>query len=245
MKKVKEIFKTSKFPFIMSIVCILLGYIPFTIGIGTEIKAKLLIILVSFLPATWFIAIAILSYRFREKEKSKSVSNTITGLLSLFLPIYYFIALIACMLITIFNPNMNPKYYTHYINENSTYLKKVFPKKIPDKVENVKFTYYPGLLQGGTMYSLYYVDKNLSKEKFDKKYKEKAIWIGHKDDYNDESGLLTGVFSSLDNIENKEDFLIYLIDGDCDDSGYCNHGEYLIVAYNEKTNEVLFESENW
>ena len=31
----------------------------------------------------------------------------------------------------------------------------------------------------------YYIDKDMTKNKFDEKYKDKAIWIGHKDEYTD------------------------------------------------------------
>lgn len=35
------------------------------------------------------------------------------------------------------------------------------------------------------------------------------------------------------------------MDGDCDNSGYCNHGNYIIAAFNKKTHEVIFSSEQW
>ena len=141
------------------------------------------------------------------------------------------------------NPITDVKYYKREIKGH---LLKVFPSDIPDNVEKVEFYYAPGILQGGTNYSLYYVDKNMTMDKFDKKYKNKAIWIGHKDEYTEKMGLLTGAFSYTPaEYENEDDYIIYLIEGNCDNSGYCNHGKFLMTAYNEKTNEVIFRSERW
>ena len=122
------------------------------------------------------------------------------------------------------NPITDVKYYKREIKGH---LLKVFPSDIPDNVEKVEFYYAPGILQGGTNYSLYYVD-------------------GHKDEYTEKMGLLTGAFSYTPaEYENEDDYIIYLIEGNCDNSGYCNHGKFLMTAYNEKTNEVIFRSERW
>ncbi len=148
-----------------------------------------------------------------------------------------------CALDAVENPITDVKYYKREIKGD---LLKVFPPDIPDNVENVEFYYAPGFLQGGTNYSLYYIDKNMTMDKFDKKYKDKAIWIGHKDEYTEKRGLLTGAFSYTPaEYENEDDYIIYLVEGKCDNSGYCNHGNYLMTAYNEKTNEVIFRLEDW
>ena len=86
----------------------------------------------------------------------------------------------------------------------------------------------------------------MTKEKFDKEYKNKAIWIGHKEEYTEKEGLLSRVFTYTPSYyKNENDYIIYLIEGRCDDSGYCNHGDFLISAFNEKTNEVIFSSGEW
>ena len=86
----------------------------------------------------------------------------------------------------------------------------------------------------------------MTDEIFMKKYKNKAIWIGHIDEYTDKKGLLSGVFNNTPaHDKNINDYTIYLMDGDCDNSGYCNHGNYIIAAFNKKTHEVIFSSEQW
>ena len=124
--------------------------------------------------------------------------------------------------------------------------KKVFPQKIPKNVEDVKFYYAPGVLQGGTRYTLYYVDKKMTLDEFDKKYKKQAEWIGHIDDYKEKPGLLGGAFySTPSEYKNENEYVIYLIKGRCDDSGYCNHGDFLMAAFNEKTHQVVYSTESW
>ena len=138
----------------------------------------------------------------------------------------------------------NPIFYKHYVS--GTHLTKVFPENIPKNVTDVQFHYNPPLLQGGMIHYLYYVDENMTSDKFDKKYRFKAEWIGHINEYNEKPGLLGGAFSNTPSQYNNEnDYIIYLVKSRCDKSGYCNHGNFLLAAFNEKTNEVIFKSEDW
>ena len=119
---------------------------------------------------------------------------------------------------------------------------KVFPKEIPNNVEKVKFEQTTGLLQAETNTSLYYIDKNLNQEDFQKKYQSQSIWIGYYKDYNKENHSLTSIFF---NQENKDNFLIYLIEDKCYKKSSCNHGNLSFVALNEVTKEVVYESKYW
>lgn len=241
--KVKEIFKYNKLSLIMCIITLLIGIgVYSSTAMGIPFKENLIIFLASFIPFFIFLLITIFSYGF--KEKYKTIFKTISIILSLLLVFYYFIALFVCALLSAKNPVTDTKYYNYYVTGER--LENVFPSKIPDNVKNVEFYYAPGVLQGGTNYSLYYVDDNMTKEKFDKKYKDKAIWIGHKEEYTEKEGLLSGAFAYTPAYyENENDFVIYLIEGNGDDSGYCNHGEFLFAAFNEKTKEVVFHSQQW
>lgn len=68
----------------------------------------------------------------------------------------------------------------------------------------------------------------------------------HKKEYTEKNGLLAGAFVYTPvYYENEDDYILYLVEGRCNDSGYCNHGDFLIAAFNEKTNEVIFRSEEW
>lgn len=243
-EKLKTIFKRCKFPFIMSIITFVIGCFFVQSSVGIPFKEQLVILLISFLPFIIFIGTTLLSYRFSRDIETKNMFNWITGILVFFLLLYYLIAIFICGFIVAFNPITDEKYYKHYVN--SSYLTKVFPKNIPRGMDNIHFYYAPGILQRGTNYSLYYIDKNLTKEEFDKRYREKAIWIGCKSEYAEKSGLLASAFSFTPVDYNDEDnYIIYLVDRNCDDSGYCNHGKFLFVAYNEETHEVIFRAEFW
>lgn len=241
--KIKEMFKYGKFSILMSVITLLIGILFYSsTAIGIPIKEKIMIFLVSFIPLFIFLIIIILSYRF--KEKYKKVLKLISVIISLLLVFYYFISLFVCLLLSATNPVTDSKYYNYYVTGER--LEKVFPSKIPSNAKNVEFYYAPKFLQSGTNYSLYYIDDSMTKEKFDKEYKNKSIWIGHKEEYTEKDGLLSAVFAYTPAYyENENDYIIYLIEGSCDDSGYCNHGDFLIAAFNEKTNEIVFSSEQW
>ena len=220
----------------------LISLIFCSIAIGISIKEQLIIMLISFLPFLIFLLITIFSYY--HKEKYKIVIRVITIILSILLIGYYFIATFLCIILQSLNPVINPNYYNYYIQTSN--LKEKFPNKIPNNAENIKFIYSIGIFQGGTIYSLYYIDNKMTDEIFMKKYKNKAMWIGHIDEYTDKKGLLSGVFNNTPaHDKNTNDYTIYLMDGDFDNSGYCNHGNYIIAAFNEKTHEVIFSSEQW
>lgn len=237
-------FIKIRFPFIMCIITFIIGILLSLGLVGLPLKAKILILLASFIPFILFLIITFIMYKFNEKKKVVSAFKVFALILFCLLLYYYFIALFVINAIEATNPVTNPKYYSYYVTDSR--LKKAFPNKIPKNVDNVKFYYAPGFLQGGTRYTLYYVDNNMTLDKFDKTYKKKAEWIGHKNEYTEKFGLLSSIFySTPSEYKSENDYIIYLIDGDCDNSGYCNHGYFLIAAFNEKTHEVVFSSEAW
>lgn len=140
-------------------------------------------------------------------------------------------------------PVTNVEYYNDYVNND--YLLKVFPKEIPDNVDNVKFYYYSSFFKTRTDYYLYYIDQNIDKEEFDLKFREKAKWVGNILE-NEDTCLLSNLFSDLEIVEGKEeDFIIYLIEGRSDQTGSCYQGDYLVAAFNEETNEVIYRFSDW
>lgn len=244
----KEDYVIYKFYIIMCTITLIIGSLFVYDSLGIQIKGQLIIILISYLPLILFLINFLIAYK---NKKNKKVVNIFTGLsifLTCILIFYYFIAIIFVVAIQSMTGVSNPIFYKHYVSGKLT---EVFPKSIPNNVTNVEFFYNPPFLQGGMNHYLYYINKNMTINKFDKKYKNKAIWIGHKNEYNEKQGLLTsdlvmfeeGAYNRRTSHEN--DFIIYLIKGKCDDSGYCNHGEYLLAAFNEKTKEVIYKSEIW
>ena len=203
--KNNDFFKQNIFKIILCILTFLIGCLIFcSIAIGISIKEQLIIMLISFLPFLIFLLITIFSYYHKEKYK-----------IVLWGRIYYFIATILCIILQSLNPVINPNYYNYYIQTSN--LKEKFPNKIPNNAENIKFIHSIGIFQGGTVYSLYYIDNKMTDEIFMKEYKNKAIWIGHIDEYTDKKGLLSGVFNNTPaHDKNTNDYTIYLMDEDCD-----------------------------
>lgn len=250
MNKKEEVgLKKYVFPLIMSIITFLIGSFFVYDTIGVPLKAELKIMLASYLPTLLFILNTVLMYKFQSNKKVITTFHILTIILTCVLFIYYFIAMFIIVAIQVVNGVSNPFFYKHYVS--GTHLTKVFPENIPKNVTDVQFHYNPQLLQGGMIHYLYYVDENMTSDKFDKKYKSKAIWVGHKDEYNDKKGLLSGNLlmdsegSYYKRQEHESDFVIYLVEGRCDDSGYCNHGEFLYAAFNDKTKEVIYRAEHW
>ena len=234
-------FKKIRFSLIMSIITFLIGIFFAYDLIGFPLKTKLIGLFVAFIPFMLFMIILIIIYVNKENQKIFSISKKISVVITYLLLFYYLIALFIIVLTESLNPMINPKYYNFYRPDLN-----VFPKKIPEDVEDVQFLYSPGILQGGKIYTLYYIDKDMSLNEFDKKYKKQAEWVGHLEDYKEKSGLLSGAFHLIPSeYENKNDYIIYLIKGKCDDSGYCNHGHYVLSAFNEKTHQVIYKAEYW
>ena len=141
---------------------------------------------------------------------------------------------------------INPKYYSKYINNRSQRsFFNYFPKEIPKSAKKAYF--YDN---GVDTNILYYIDNNISESKINKKYSKKALWIGYLDDKDTSKCLQYEPFSNtpIDDIEKQKDFKIYLIECDCNDEflggkkmNYCNHGHYVFIAYNNKTHEIIYK----
>ena len=236
----KEIKKNNKLVFNFTIITFIIGTLLFYESLFRPINIILITLLLSYIPFIIFFIISLLSYHFKDNLKAIKIIKIVTKIFTYLQVFYYFMAIFMITILMAINPVTNPKYYNFFVNSND--LTKIFPKKIPDNVKNVQFYYAPGILQSSTDYVLYYIDENLDLNQF----KDKAIWVGYEKDYTENRGLLTGVFSHTPiEYENKNNFIIYLIEGECDDSGYCNHGNYLLAAINENTNEIIYESSSW
>lgn len=242
MKKFKFMYKNFKFPTIMVIVTFLIDLILFLDYKDFYSCSRLSLTIMGALPLLGYIAILLLSNKFINKKYTKIIS-LITSIILFFVTIiYYFIILLFIIFMDFDQPIKDIKYYDQYVNTN---LLDFFPSEVPKNVEDIIFIYSPKLLQSIGETSLYYVDKNLNVESFENKYKKDAIWVGYKKDYLQNKGLLNNIFSSHLSIDNEDKFKIYLFDAKCDDSGYCNHGGFSLVALNENTNEVLYTSQKW
>ena len=202
---------------------------------------KILCFILAFLPTCYFSSF--LFFMLKHEKKYLIWSSIILNILLSFLSVfYYFSILFALGILESAIPVQSIKYYNGIIKSNS--LEEVFPKKISKSWDNVSFCYYPAFLQGNGIVSLYYKDENLNIEEFDNKYKDKAIYIGTKEEYKGD-GMIPQDFNN-DTLKADDDLKIYLINSRCSSGAIsCNHGEYLLVGVNEKTKEVIYKSSWW
>ena len=203
LEKIKNILRNNKAQIILIVITFLIGYLLGCGSIGIPNNAKIIALGIAYLPFILILILTLLSIKFKTTKK---IFEIITCIIASILWLYYFIAIFICGFIYAFNPVTNIKYYKQYFN--GAYLREVFPKEIPKNAEKAEFYYAPGILQGGTYYTLYYIDTSLTKEEFDKKYKEKAKWIGYIDEQPEDLETLPSDFSNTPAEEREEDFLI-------------------------------------
>lgn len=202
---------------------------------------KILCFIYSFLPTCYFSKSLYSSIKSDDKCPSfKTIADNVT--ISILFFFYYFVMIFGLALVESDTPVQSLVHYNGIIKSNS--LEEVFPEKISKSWENVSFCYYPAFLQGNGNVSLYYKDESLNIEEFDNKYKDKAIYIGTKEEYKGD-GMIPQDFNNA-TLKADDDLKIYLINSRCSSGAIsCNHGEYLLVGVNEKTKEVIYESSWW
>lgn len=255
MNNNKILLKKYLFPLIMTILTFLIGCYMTYCTIGNDIIGIIIVLLINFIPSILFFINTMIIIKNNMNSLIVKLINILTIITTLGLLFYYLVALIIVSFTMVIHPVSSPMCYKRFLRVYaSDEAKKIFPNQIDKNMKNVKFHYNPEVLQGGEVLYLYYIDTNMSIEKIDKKYKDKAIWVGNKANFNetnnDKKGLLSGSIDQLPLKNNydaadENDFVIYLIRGKCDDSGYCNHGTFLLVAFNEKTKEIIYREENW
>ena len=226
-------------PFIMTAVIIAIGLWFFRSSLGIEGRARTIISMISFAPIAVMAVVSVVSLFVSKTAAQRTVMMIVSLVLAAVMIVYFAVMLIPVALIESDNPVTDVKYYEAKVNDPA------FPESIPESAENVKFYYSPGALQGGTVISLYYVDDDMTVEEFDSIYRDKALWTGRYNEYLDVPGLLEYAFSDLETVGNFDDYKIYLIEAKGDDSGYLNHGKYLLAAFNDKTKEALYKYEAW
>lgn len=179
-----------------------------------------------------------------EKKHTENICLVFSAIILWLLLGYYFFIIFMSAVYESENPVMNLKHYKSIVKGD--YMLSVFPKEIPESVENVSFVYAPGFMQGDTGISLYYKDESLSTEGVDKKFGETAVRVGNFKELSNDSLFETLSFKDIP-VEEKErdNFKIYMMDSKCDDSSYCNHGEYLFVAFNETSHEIIYKYCHW
>lgn len=125
-----------------------------------------------------------------------------------------------------------------------------FPKTIPSYAKDISFFQIPQFLQGGDEIYLAYSVSNEEFNALTKEYKDKAKHIvsskGEIDSLGNKVYIPGGVYTTLNiNLNEKNDFSIFIIDSVPYEPGNWNHGKSYGTAINKTTGFVLYWFENW
>ncbi len=245
LNSLKDIFSKCTFQCIMFILTLIIGiWILFTNNLAYGIKPYILCFLTAIIPPLSFLRYIIKKYKSYKNKETRSDINWNTAIISVGLPIFYILMVFIIFGMTLGVDVKNPRYYKQFLNEE---LIEIFPESIPKNAEKIKYLHSDPFLQKGEENLLYYVDKSLEQNVVDNKYREKALWIGKFDDEDKPKSIGNPInqLYDIDEIGNVEDFLVYVFKDSCYGDGYCNHGEYIYVAYNDVTKEIIYKQEHW
>ncbi len=224
--------------------CAILNFLTFiyfrSIFIIEDIFKSVIITILFFIPTMFSL---ILIYLNRKQILKLKKINLIQILLIFSSILYIFIVLTSTIFIMASDGVNNS---INYWRVRNFYFKKKFefPNKIPKGVRNIIFHYHPSFLQGSEVFSLYYE----SNDSLIQNYKKDIKKISKN---NGEFNFIKNKYYLDDNFleyTKKEDisaFNIYYLDGFCDNSSYCNHGEYKIIGIDESSNAVIFFYKKW
>jgi len=203
--------------------------------------------LVFLIPMILFAVLAVVAYK---HSNLAIAANVITIVLTI---VFAVLALLFAFYLAFFEssyPWEDPQYYTRVYNKYSkdSVVAEVFPERIPDGAEDVRFHYHGQFLQGGGEFSLAYRDDPASLEPIMAELAGKAVWYGALSelyDWVDRPSYFDGE-SFCGTYGIPDDSTVYLIDyrnpyGE-DETGYSfwNHGEYVIAALSHKSGAVVY-----
>ena len=190
----------------------------------------------TFVPVAAFL---ILTFFTTKKKIKEGWSSLIALILFFIFNVYNFIMFFAIVIDEIEHPITNIRYYEELRHND-------FPETIPKGAQNATMCYHPGFLQGGSVVGVYFkIDNEDVIKGYISKYEKKAKYtsLNYKPDGVTGYEPIEFLCSPYDEL--PEEFVIYYLEQECDDSGYCNHGEYTIVAINDITNEIICENSDW
>lgn len=251
MKKIKKVIKIIKEDFLVAPITIIIGFLFFILFIWTirdlmfdNLWINLLFAVIFSVPCIYYFIITKKILKDKNDKQKKNTTTLISVILITTFILYYAIFSTIYTAILVQNPSTNIKSYRKVVSSSLT---DIFPKEIPKSAKDVKVHFSPAFLQAGTEIILYYKDTDKSIKDYVDKFTKKAKWIGTFDDnYNENDFTLYNLKTVFYRLKiSKTGFTIYLFNTDCDDSGWCNHGEYKAVFINEKTNEIIFSFEEW
>ncbi len=127
-------------------------------------------------------------------------------------------------------------------------LTNAFPPEIPEKAENIKFSYHPAFGQGGEQLTLRFETDADAVRSYQQFLTEAAVWFGQAGDkVGERYGIFDGTLNIFFDGRNKlpDDLVIYVVFSEPYRPNNWNHGELSFVGISEETLEVMFYAEDW
>lgn len=208
-----------------------------------SILKSVLFTLLLFMPTLFSIILLLIKKRKNIKKIIINIIINVIQIVCILLSFIYFCVLIVVgsFIMAVDGVNNIKNYkkvrYQHKIS--------IGPNSIPNNAKNVNFHYNNSFLQGGEVFYLYFKTDNKSLKKYKEEY---SIIAKSVIDYNSIDNNYHYLKSMhIDDLfkESKENLKVYYLEGFCDNSGYCNHGEYKIVIIDEFSNSIMFMYEKW
>lgn len=234
MKKLKQIFLNSKFSFILGTINLIIFLVLISLTIDEFHITYSLIIILGILPSFFYYLIVFLANKFSTQYRRKRIVNLIA--IWSIIPYLIYLFFWTCFLfITIaLTPEVKLSSYKHYA------ILDYFPEKIPENYIDASYYHTYRFLQGGEKFILYLkLDSDLIEE-YERAFKGKSI-EPHKNIPKEKFYENTPYSDKSLN----DDFNIYYLETNCDNSGYCNHGFDKHVVINNNTNEIIFYYQSW
>ena len=241
MQKNEKIFNFKKaiFPAIMTII----SFISF-VGVYWILTYKSITpyyfkgLLFAF-PFIFFGVITLLTAQGRLKMITSSV---ITGISLIALGVGFFFILMFLSFDIATTETKDIGKYERVLRLTDDSLTQHFPKEIPNNAENVYFMHQPRFMQGGEILELRFQTDSEIIQSYKYKFSQQAEWIGQNDEVpiQEYEFLTWGELKKL-----PEDFTVYILSSKPYEANDWNHGEFSLVAINEKDNEIIFIMENW
>lgn len=244
LNKLSIPFRKAPLPAIMTIISLMLFIGAYWFVAENTIKPYYFAVFLFGLPVAVFGTITF----FTASEKIKEPASAVTTVVFIFSLVFAVLIAFAFIIIDSATSGTTDVNYYEKVLQLAGYpnnpLTRCFPDKIPGNAQDIEFSYYPALGQGGKVFALKFGSDEDSIMAYLEEYSNWAKWTGKSSGSEAEKhGIFPG---SLDvYTDSPEDFTIYLIDSRPYRPEDWNHGERSLVAVSENGNEILFLAQTW
>lgn len=247
------LMKHKKFYKFFSIIFAFLGLVQIVRWNGDS-AISIYALLIGILPSTSFIG----AYFLSKKIHKPIIHFFLIALCILSVLIFGFVSLLLESFSQMTDEVIEVSRYEKILSENwntNSNLVEHFPKDIPADAQNVKFSFFPGFMQGGAYIQLRYSINNNQIDALSNQFASRKIASFYGGNVNDhlssDENIHTTYFYTNDsnNYTFPTDYEIVVLKAESCDPEKCgfkwNHGESSGVAISKQRSEIVFWAESW